>query len=88
MRDLDPNLAVAAVRTMESLYDDSAVRSFLVFMYAVAAMGVMSVTLAFVGIYGLVSSNVSQRTREIGIRMAVGADREECFGWCSARRSV
>jgi len=38
-------------------------------------MGVMSVTLAFGGIYGLVASNVSQRTREIGLRIAVGADR-------------
>jgi predicted permease len=75
VRELDPELAVASVRTMESLYYDSAVRSFMVFIYAIAAMGVMSVTLAFAGIYGLVASNVSQRAREIGIRMAVGADR-------------
>jgi predicted permease len=75
VRELDPDLAVAAFRTMESLYYDSAVRSFMVFMYAIAAMGVMSVTLAFAGLYGLVASNVSQRTREIGIRMAIGADR-------------
>ena len=44
-------------------------------MYAIAAMSVMSVTLAFAGLYGLVASSVSQRTREIGIRMAVGADQ-------------
>jgi predicted permease len=75
VRELNPDLAVAAVRTMESLYYDSAIRNFMVFLYAIAAMGVMSVTLAFTGIYGLVSSTVSQRTREIGIRMAVGADR-------------
>lgn len=75
VRQLDPELAVAAVRTMESLYYDTAVRSFMVFIYAIAAMGVMSVTLAFAGMYGLVASNVSQRTREIGLRMAVGADR-------------
>ena len=75
MRELDPELAVAAVRTMESVYYDTAVRSFMVFLYAIAAMGVMSVTLAFAGMYGLVASNVSQRTREIGLRMAVGADR-------------
>jgi ABC-type antimicrobial peptide transport system permease subunit len=35
----------------------------------------MSVTLAFAGISGLVASNVRQRTREIGLRMAVGTDR-------------
>jgi putative ABC transport system permease protein len=75
VRELDPDLAVAAVRAMESLYYDSAVRSFMVFLYAIAAMGVMSLTLVFAGIYALVASNVSQRTREIGLRMAVGADR-------------
>ena len=75
VRELDPELAVASVRTMQSLYDDSAVRGVMVFIFAIAAMGVMGMTLAFGGIYGLVASNVSQRTREIGLRIAVGADR-------------
>jgi putative ABC transport system permease protein len=75
VRELDPDLAIAAVRTMESIYKDSAIGSFMVFIYAIAAMGVMSVTLAFAGIYGLVAANVSQRTHEIGLRMAIGADR-------------
>jgi putative ABC transport system permease protein len=77
VRELDPDLAVASVRTMESRYYDTAVRNFMVFMYAISAMGVMSLTLAFVGLYGLVASNVSRRTREIGIRMAIGADRSK-----------
>jgi putative ABC transport system permease protein len=75
VRELDPNLAVAAVRTMESVYRDSNVRGPMVFISAIAAMAVMSLTLAFGGIYGLVASNVSQRTPEIGLRMAVGASQ-------------
>ena len=75
VRNLDPNLAIASIRTMDSLYYDTAIRNFLVFMYAVAAMGVMSLTLAFAGLYGLVASNVSQRSREIGLRMAIGANQ-------------
>jgi predicted permease len=75
VRELDPNLAIASIRTMDSLYYDAAIRNFLVFMYAVAAMGVMSLTLAFAGLYGLVASYVSQRWREIGLRMAIGANQ-------------
>jgi len=75
VRELDPELAVTAVRTMATLYYDTAIRNFLVVMRAIGAMGIIGVTLAFVGLYGLVASDVSRRTREIGIRMAVGATR-------------
>jgi predicted permease len=74
VRELDPNLAVAEIRTMDSLYRDS-LRNTLVGIYAIAAMGVMSLMLAFAGLYGLMSASVNQRTREIGLRMAIGADR-------------
>jgi predicted permease len=75
VRELDVDLAVTAVRTMANLYYDTAIRNFLVLMRAIAAMGVIGVTLAFVGLYGLVATDVNRRTREIGIRMAVGASR-------------
>jgi predicted permease len=73
--ELDPDLAVTAIRTMASLYYDTAIRNFLVVMRAIFAMGVIGVVLAFVGLYGLVASDVNRRIREIGIRMALGASR-------------
>ena len=73
--ELDRNLAITAVRTMPDLYYDTTIRNFLVIMRAIGAMGIIGVTLAFVGLYGLVTSDVNRRRREIGIRMAVGASR-------------
>jgi hypothetical protein len=75
VRELDVDLAVTDVRTMANIYYDTAIRNFLVLMRAIAAMGVIGVTLAFVGLFGLVATDVNRRTREIGIRMAVGASR-------------
>ena len=72
---LDANMPIYNVRTMESLYLMRAVRVFNVIITTVAAMGVMGLGLAIVGLYGLVAYGVSRRTREIGIRMAIGADR-------------
>jgi predicted permease len=75
VRGLDGNLPIYGVRTMEALYQMRAVRIFKVLITVIGAMGLMGLGLAIVGLYGLVAYAVGRRTREIGIRMAVGADR-------------
>lgn len=75
IRSLDSNMPVFDTRTMEDIYTQRAVKTPRMISQAVAGLGVMGLLLAIVGLYGLVAYSVSRRTREIGIRMAIGSDR-------------
>jgi predicted permease len=78
IHSLDPNMPVSDVQSMrQSLAGPNGYFVFRVGAILAAAMGILGLTLAVVGVYGVVSFAASQRTHEIGIRMALGAEKRD-----------
>jgi len=75
IQSFDRTLPIYNVRTMEEFYQMRTITIFNVIIGIVGAMGLMGLGLAIVGLYGLVSYATTRRTKEIGIRMAIGAGR-------------
>ena len=76
LQHIDPELPMAGVATMDQLVADSLARSRFT-MLLLGIFAVVAVVLASVGLYGLIAYSVTQRTQELGIRIALGAQRRD-----------
>jgi predicted permease len=79
VREADASLPVFAMKTMDRQIDEDMFSDRIVSMLS-GFFGVLATALAGIGLYGLMSYTVTRRTREIGIRMALGAGRGEVLG--------
>jgi predicted permease len=79
VREIDANLPIYAMRTMEAQISNSLSRERMIASLS-TVFGFVATVLAIIGLYGVMSYSVAQRTREIGIRMALGAEQRKVIG--------
>ncbi|HEY2352029.1 MAG TPA: ABC transporter permease [Candidatus Acidoferrum sp.] len=80
LHDLDPQLPLIQPQSLEDIANQSPAVFFRRYpSYLIGSFAVLAVTLAMIGLYGLISYTVQQRTREIGIRVAMGAGSGDIF---------
>jgi putative ABC transport system permease protein len=78
VRELDPHLPLSNIKTLAGEIDQSLIQERLV-TWLTTSFGVLATLLVVIGLYGVLSFSVVRRTREIGIRVALGAQRRDVF---------
>lgn len=75
VRKIDPSMPVGGARSMHDFFAQRVVKTNNILVEISSSLGLLGLLLAMVGLYALVAYSASRRSREIGIRMAIGADR-------------
>src|SRR5262249_20584911 len=77
LRNIDPNVPILSVRTMEDIFQKTTVQGINMVVTVLGSTSIIGFVLAVAGLYGIIAYQIARRTREIGIRMALGAERTQ-----------